>query len=76
MNHTERNIISDEINADYKLQSKIDHDGKVDKIIDQEKANSPEDNKNEVISDTKLSEEEIDGKKKYHKIIENEKSHC
>ena len=76
MNHTERNIISDEINADYKLQSKIDHDGKVDKIIDQEKANSPEDNKNEVISDTKLSEEEIAGKKKYHKIIENEKSHC
>lgn len=74
MAHTERNIISDEINVDYKCQ--IDHKVKGDISTDQEKAKPIQDHQAEITQDTKLSEEEIAGKKKYFKIIENEKSHC
>ena len=50
---------------------KIDLKVKGDISTDQEKANAPQDHKNdsEIIQDTKLSEEEIAGKKKYLKII-------
>ena len=76
MAHTERNIISDEINLDYKCQEIIDLKKMGGINTDQEKVT--EDNKNnaEIIKDTKLIEEEIAGKKKYLKIIQNEKTHC